>query len=93
MRDSLGDLLTLRPVARAPAALVLASPRGVPLTAMMAVERRKGKDKPVIRKALVELEGASFRAFAARRAAWRARTAFASPRRGLCSSTARARTW
>lgn len=54
-------------------------PKGVPLTSMMAVERRKGKDKPVIRKALVELEGAPFRALAQRRDAWRLRTAFASP--------------
>jgi diphosphate--fructose-6-phosphate 1-phosphotransferase len=51
--------------------------KGVPLTAMLAIERRKGKDKPVIRKALVELEGAPFRAFAERRAAWRSRTTFA----------------
>ena len=51
--------------------------KGVPLTAMLALERRKGKDKPVIRKALVELEGAPFRAFAARRATWRTRTSYA----------------
>jgi len=30
---------------------------GVPVTSLCVVERRKGKDKPVIRKALVELEG------------------------------------
>lgn len=35
-------------------------PGGVPLTMMMNVERRKGKEKPVIQKALVELEGAPF---------------------------------
>jgi len=38
-------------------------PGGVPLTSMMNVERRKGKEKPVIQKALVKLDGAPFRAF------------------------------
>ncbi len=33
---------------------------GVPLTMMMTIERRKGKEKPVIKKALVELDGAPF---------------------------------
>jgi pyrophosphate--fructose-6-phosphate 1-phosphotransferase len=36
-------------------------PGGVPLTMMMNVERRKGKEKPVIQKALVKLDGAPFR--------------------------------
>ena len=53
--------------------------RGVPLTAMLAIERRKGKDKPVIRKALVDLQGAPFSAFKARRSAWRMRASFATP--------------
>jgi len=35
---------------------------------MMGVERRKGKDVPVITKALVELEGDMFKAYAAVRA-------------------------
>lgn len=39
-------------------------PGGVPLTAMMNVERRKGKDKPVIQKALVLLDGGPFKALA-----------------------------
>jgi pyrophosphate--fructose-6-phosphate 1-phosphotransferase len=43
---------------------------GVPLVSMMNMERRHGQDKPVIRKALVELDGAPFKAFAAQRAAW-----------------------
>lgn len=43
---------------------------GVPLVSMMNMERRHGQDKPVIRKALVELEGAPFKAFAAAREAW-----------------------
>ncbi len=37
-------------------------PGGVPLTMMMNLERRKGKEKPVIQKALVKLDGAPFRA-------------------------------
>jgi hypothetical protein len=37
---------------------------------------RKGKDKPVIRKALVDLEGPVFREFAKRRAAWAAGDAY-----------------
>jgi diphosphate-dependent phosphofructokinase len=43
---------------------------GIPLTMMMNLERRHGKDKPVIKKALVELEGQPFAAFAAKRATW-----------------------
>ena len=43
---------------------------GVPLVSMMNVERRHGSDKPVIKKALVELDGAPFKEFASRRGAW-----------------------
>jgi len=43
---------------------------GVPLTMMMNIERRHGQHKPVIKKALVELAAAPFKAFAAQRAAW-----------------------
>jgi len=43
---------------------------GVPLVSMMNMERRHGSDKPVIKKALVELDGAPFKEFAAHRAAW-----------------------
>jgi pyrophosphate--fructose-6-phosphate 1-phosphotransferase len=43
---------------------------GVPLVSMMNMERRHGLDKPVIKKALVELDGAPFKEFAAHRAAW-----------------------
>ena len=43
---------------------------GVPLTMMMNIERRKGKEKPVIRKALVELEGAPFRELLKMRREW-----------------------
>ncbi len=43
---------------------------GIPLTMLMNVERRHGHDKPVIRKALVELDGKPFLAFAAKREQW-----------------------
>lgn len=43
---------------------------GVPLTMMMNMERRKGHDHPVIRKALVDLEGKPFKEFAANRNRW-----------------------
>lgn len=43
---------------------------GVPLTMMMNMERRKGKEKPVIRKALVDLNGPVFKSFAKQRALW-----------------------
>ncbi len=43
---------------------------GIPLTMMMNIERRKGKEKPVIRKALVELKGEPFKHLAKNRAAW-----------------------
>ena len=52
---------------------------GVPITMMMNMERRHGKMKPVIRKALVDLEGAPFKAFAAQREAWAEQTAFVYP--------------
>ena len=51
----------------------------VPLTAMMNVERRHGADKPVIRKALVELDGKPFREFAKNRTAWAVTTSFIFP--------------
>lgn len=43
---------------------------GVPATMLMNMERRHGKDKPVIQKALVQLDGEPFRAFADNRAQW-----------------------
>jgi pyrophosphate--fructose-6-phosphate 1-phosphotransferase len=45
-------------------------PGGIPLVSMMNIERRHGADKPVIRKALVELEGKAFIHFAAQREQW-----------------------
>ncbi len=52
---------------------------GIPLTMMMNLERRHGKLKPVIRKALVELDGAPFRAFASKRDEWALNTCFTNP--------------
>jgi len=52
---------------------------GMPITKMMNIERRHGADKPVIRKALVELDGAPFKFFAANREQWAIETAFVYP--------------
>ena len=52
---------------------------GVPITMMMNMERRNGEMKPVIRKALVELDGAPFKAFAAARDEWAKQTAYVYP--------------
>lgn len=52
---------------------------GVPLTMMMNLERRHGKDKPVILKALVDLKGKPFAAFSAERARWAAEDAYTPP--------------
>ncbi len=52
---------------------------GMPITKMMNMERRHGHDKPVIRKALVELEGAPFQFFAAHREQWAVETCYLYP--------------
>ena len=52
---------------------------GVPITMMMNMERRAGEMKPVIRKALVELDGAPFKAFAKERDRWARETAYVYP--------------
>ncbi|CAM9430307.1 unnamed protein product [Discosporangium mesarthrocarpum] len=55
---------------------------GVPITMMCHMERRKGKDKPVIKKALVELDGersAPFKAFAAQREKWAINDMYRAP--------------
>jgi len=52
---------------------------GMPITKMMNIERRHGKDKPVIRKALVELDGAPFKFFEAHRAEWAVETCYIFP--------------
>ncbi len=52
---------------------------GMPITKMMNMERRHGHDKPVIKKALVELEGKPFKFFEANREAWAVETAYVYP--------------
>ena len=52
---------------------------GVPITMMMNMERRHGEMKPVIQKALVKLDGAPFKAFAAAREIWAKETSFVYP--------------
>ena len=61
----------------APAAEWIAG--GVPITMMMNMERRHGEMKPVIQKALVKLDGAPFKAFAAARDTWAKETAYVYP--------------
>ena len=46
---------------------------------MMNMERRNGKMKPVIQKALVDLEGAPFQKFASQRADWALNTCYVYP--------------
>ena len=52
---------------------------GMPITKMMNIERRHGADKPVIRKALVELDGKPFTYFAQRREQWATETCYVYP--------------
>ena len=52
---------------------------GVPITMMMNMERRNGEMKPVIRKALVELDGAPFMKFAEKRDEWAKETCYVYP--------------
>lgn len=52
---------------------------GIPLTMMMNLEKRHGKNKPVIRKALVELDQKPFKTFAANRASWATEDSFQYP--------------
>ena len=52
---------------------------GMPITKMMNMERRHGSDKPVIKKALVELDGAPFKYFEERRDTWAVETCYVYP--------------
>ncbi|MBQ7223869.1 MAG: diphosphate--fructose-6-phosphate 1-phosphotransferase [Erysipelotrichaceae bacterium] len=52
---------------------------GMPITKMMNIERRNGEDKPVIRKALVELDGKPFAYFCANREQWAVETCYTYP--------------
>jgi pyrophosphate--fructose-6-phosphate 1-phosphotransferase len=52
---------------------------GIPITMMMNMEKRSGVMKPVIQKALVDLQGAPFKAFAANRKEWAIKTSYVYP--------------
>jgi len=52
---------------------------GVPLTMMMNLEQRHGAKKPVIKKALVELDGKPFKIFASKRDEWAEKTCYLFP--------------
>jgi len=52
---------------------------GVPVTMMMNMEKRHGEMKPVIQKALVELDGAPYKKFVANRDKWAIETSFVYP--------------
>lgn len=52
---------------------------GMPITKMMNIERRHGEDKPVIRKALVELDGKPFTYFVKHRDQWAEETSYLYP--------------
>ena len=52
---------------------------GVPITMMMNMERRQGAMKPVIQKALVQLDGIPFKTFASNREEWAVKTSYVYP--------------
>lgn len=52
---------------------------GVPVTMMMNMEKRSGEMKPVIRKALVDLDGAPFKALSDNRSEWAKETSYVYP--------------
>jgi diphosphate-dependent phosphofructokinase len=52
---------------------------GIPITMMMNMEKRNGEMKPVIKKALVELDGAPFKQFCSQREEWAKNTCFVYP--------------
>ena len=54
-------------------------PEGIPLTMMMDMEHRHGSAKPVIKKALVELDGKPFKALAEKRDKWAVETCYQFP--------------
>ena len=54
-------------------------PGGIPLTMMLNLEQRRGDKKPVIKKAVVDLDGLPFRTFAENRNAWAVATSYVFP--------------
>ena len=71
-----GYLSSVRKLTRKPQAWECG---GVPLTMMMNIERRKGKEKPVIKKALVELKGKPFAYLSKVRSIWATEDQFVFP--------------
>jgi pyrophosphate--fructose-6-phosphate 1-phosphotransferase len=55
------------------------SPIGIPLTSLMHLEMRKGKKRPVIEKALVDLNGKPFKTFKSRRERWKVEDDYCFP--------------
>ena len=55
------------------------SPKAIPLTGLLNIERRHGKDEFVIEKALVKMDSPAMQFFASRRTEWAADDLFASP--------------
>ncbi len=62
-----GYIAAIRNLAAAPKDWL---PGGIPIVSLMNIEHRHGEEKPVIKKAMVELEGKPFKAFAAMRDKW-----------------------
>jgi len=54
-------------------------PAGIPVTRMLHIERRRGKDVPVIKKALVDLEGAAYKEYKKQRQKWGCDDHFSNP--------------
>lgn len=54
-------------------------PMAVPIASMLHMEMRKGKQKAVIEKALVDLAGGPFKAYAQKRDAWKLESAYTCP--------------
>lgn len=54
-------------------------PRAIPLTGLLNIERRHGKDEFVIEKALVKMDSPAMQYFVSRRADWAADDLFCSP--------------
>lgn len=67
LHDKSGYLAAIKNLAAPPEEWI---PYALPLAAMMAIELRRGAKKPVIKKALVDLQGTPFRLFAEQRARW-----------------------
>jgi pyrophosphate--fructose-6-phosphate 1-phosphotransferase len=53
--------------------------RGLPITMLMNMEERKGKEKPVIKKALVELDSESFKKLLGFRETWKKEDNYINP--------------